>query len=127
MDDRPRREQEDRLLTRAIDLVVQAHPVALDVAGAVGVARTRLLPPSGTRRISVIRGCRTGACRRGHGRASNTRLNGVSAARRKRVKPAAVTTSRILASPAWAPSASPTSCDSEAGVRRRGANREKAH
>jgi hypothetical protein len=43
-------------------------------------------------------------------------LNGVSAARRNRLKPAAVTTSLILASPAWAPSASPTSCDSEAGV-----------
>ena len=44
-----------------------------------------------------------------HGRASSTRLKGVSAARRKRVKPASVTTSEILAGPAWAPSASPTS------------------
>src|SRR5581483_2636687 len=51
-----------------------------------------------------------------YGRASNTRLNGVSATRRKRVKPAASTTSLILASPACAPSASPTSCESEAGV-----------
>ena len=32
------------------------------------------------------------------------------------MKPPAVTTSRIRASPAWAPSASPTSCDSDAGV-----------
>src|SRR5580700_10496715 len=36
-----------------------------------------------------------------HGRASRTRLNGVSAARRKRVKPAVVTTSRKRVSPAW--------------------------
>jgi DNA-binding CsgD family transcriptional regulator len=40
-------------------------------------------------------------------------LNGVSATRRKWVKPPALTTSAILASPAWAPSASPTSWDSE--------------
>ena len=53
---------------------------------------------------------------RAHGRASRTRLNGVSAARRKRVNPAAVTSSRKRASPACAPSASPTSWDSEAGV-----------
>ena len=32
------------------------------------------------------------------------------------MNPAVVTTSRIRASPAWAPSASPTSCDSDAGV-----------
>src|ERR1700729_2061437 len=119
MDDRPGREQEHRLLTRAVDLVVQGHPVALDVTGAVGVARTRLLAPGGPRRISLIRGCRTGTCRHCHGRASNTMLNGVSAALRNRVKPADVTTSLIRASPAWAPSASPTSCDSEAGVHSR--------
>ena len=46
----------------------------------------------------------------------STRLNGVSATRRKRVNPASATTSRIRAGPAWAPSASPTSCDSDAGV-----------
>ena len=51
-----------------------------------------------------------------HGRASSTRLKGVSATRRKRVKPAATTTSRSRASPAWAPSASPTSWASDAGV-----------
>src|ERR1700728_758931 len=116
MDNRPGREQQDRLLTRAIDLVVHAHPGALDVAGAVGVARTRLLGPGGSRRISLIRRCRTGTCRHCHGRASKTMLNGVSAALRNRVKPAVVTTSLIRASPAWAPSASPTSWDSEAGV-----------
>jgi hypothetical protein len=55
----------------------------------------------------------------GYGLASNTALNGVSLARRKRVRPARVTTSRIAASPAWAPSASPTSCDSDAGVHSR--------
>ena len=59
------------------------------------------------------------ASRAGYGLASNTALNGVSLARRKRVRPAWVTTSRILASPAWAPSASPTSCDSDAGVHSR--------
>jgi len=53
---------------------------------------------------------------RPYGRASNTALKGVAATRRNCVKPAAVTTSRILASPAWAPSARPTSCDSEHGV-----------
>src|SRR5439155_3476223 len=52
----------------------------------------------------------------GYGRASSTRLKGVSVARRKRVKPPAMTTSRSRASPACAPSASPTSCASEAGV-----------
>ena len=41
---------------------------------------------------------------------------GVSAARRKCVKPASVKTARSLPSPAWAPSPSPTSCDSELGV-----------
>ena len=57
--------------------------------------------------------------RAGYGLASNTALNGVSLARRKRVRPARVTTSRIRASPAWAPSASPTSWDSDAGVHSR--------
>ena len=52
----------------------------------------------------------------GYGRASNTMLKGVSLTRRNRPNPALVTTSRIRASPACAPSASPTSWDSEAGV-----------
>ena len=52
------------------------------------------------------------------GRASKTRLNGVSAARRKRVNPAAVTTSRIAASPAWAPSADPPGWESALGTQR---------
>ena len=43
-------------------------------------------------------------------------LNGVSVARRKRLNPADVTTSRMRASPAWAPRHSPTSCDREQGV-----------
>ena len=51
-----------------------------------------------------------------YGRASSTRLNGVSAARRTRVKPAVPSTSRRRASPAWAPSARPTSWESELGV-----------
>ena len=48
-----------------------------------------------------------------YGRASSTRLNGVSVARRKRVKPASSSTSRRRASPACAPSAAPTSWASE--------------
>lgn len=48
--------------------------------------------------------------------ASRIRLNGVSAARRKRVNPASLNTSRRRGSPACAPSASPTSWDSELGV-----------
>ena len=51
-----------------------------------------------------------------HRFASRMRLSGVSAARRNRVKPACSKTSRRRASPAWAPSPSPTSCDSEFGV-----------
>ena len=55
----------------------------------------------------------------GYGRASNTMLKGVSLTRRNRPNPALVTTSRMRASPACAPSASPTSWDSEAGVHSR--------
>ena len=53
---------------------------------------------------------------RRQGRASRIMLNGVSVARRILVKPPAVMTSRSLASPACAPSAEPTSCDSEVGT-----------
>ena len=53
------------------------------------------------------------------GRTSKTRLKGVWAARRKRLKPASATTSAILAGPAWAPRARPTSWESEAGVHSR--------
>jgi pimeloyl-ACP methyl ester carboxylesterase len=49
-------------------------------------------------------------------RASRTRLNGVSVARRKRLKPASSNTARRRASPACAPSPRPTSCESELGV-----------
>src|ERR1700730_19334733 len=44
-----------------------------------------------------------------YGRASKMRLKGVWVAPRKRVKPPLVTTSRKRFSPAWAPSAAPTS------------------
>src|SRR5437870_11971083 len=44
-----------------------------------------------------------------YGRASRIRLNGVSVARRNRVNPPCVTTSRKRDSPAWAPRPSPTS------------------
>jgi hypothetical protein len=53
---------------------------------------------------------------RGHGRASYTRLTGVSATRRNRVNPALVTSSRVRASPAWAPSACPPSWALAPGV-----------
>jgi len=43
-------------------------------------------------------------------------LNGVSAARRKRPKPPSLATSRSRFSPACAPRARPTSCDSDQGV-----------
>ena len=49
--------------------------------------------------------------RQGQARASSTILNGVSATRRSVAKPALVTISRSLASPAGARSAVPTSCD----------------
>ena len=55
----------------------------------------------------VQAGC--GATFTPQGRASRTRLNGVAVARRKRVNPPAITTSRSRASPAWAPRANPTS------------------
>src|SRR5579863_2595259 len=51
-----------------------------------------------------------------YGLISKMRLNGVSVARRKCVKPPSVTTLRSCASPACAPRAKPTSCESEAGV-----------
>ena len=49
-------------------------------------------------------------------RASRIKLNGVSVARRNCVKPASSNTSRSRSSPACAPSARPTSCESEFGV-----------
>jgi TfoX/Sxy family transcriptional regulator of competence genes len=52
----------------------------------------------------------------GYGLASRIMLNGVSVARRTRVKPPCLMTSASRASPAWAPSARPTSCASDAGV-----------
>jgi hypothetical protein len=48
--------------------------------------------------------------------ASRIRLNGVSVARRNRVKPASANTRASRVSPAWAPSARPTSCEREFGV-----------
>src|SRR6476619_2007634 len=103
MDDRPGREEEHGRLPRAVHLVEGAHAVPFDIPLVVGVPRARLLAPDLVDRFH-------------YGFASKTRLNGVSAARRKCVKPPLVTTSRIRASPACAPSASPTSWDSEAGV-----------
>ncbi len=57
-----------------------------------------------------------GEVRHRHGRISSTLLKGVLVAARNRPNPAVVETSRIRAGPAWVPSASPTSWDSDAGV-----------
>src|SRR5436190_17640842 len=107
MSDRPRGHQQDRRVAVAVALPMDADAVAFYDAvcvrkpgGAAGVASAHAVD------------------RMSHGRASNTRLNGVSAAVRKRPKPPAATTSPMRAGPAWAPSASPTSCDSDAGVQR---------
>ena len=51
-----------------------------------------------------------------YGRASRTMLKGVSAARRTLEKPPFWMTSRSFVSPACAPRAAPTSCDSEVGT-----------
>jgi hypothetical protein len=53
---------------------------------------------------------------RDYGRASRIMLNAVSVARLTWRKPPAVMTSRNLVSPACAPSAAPTSCDSDVGT-----------
>ena len=51
-----------------------------------------------------------------HALASMMRFIGVWAARRKWRNPASSKMARSFASPAWAPRAAPTSCDSELGV-----------
>ena len=97
------------------------------IASHLGEGRPRRGRPQGGRhgdsdycgKRSTWPGRRTDNCRdraRRQGRASRIMLNGVSVARRILVKPPAVMTSRSLASPACAPSAEPTSCDSEVGT-----------
>src|SRR6266516_2617995 len=107
MHDRPGRQEENRPLAVPVPLPVDPHGVALDVAVGIRAAGPRGVgaPADPVDRFR-------------YGRASKTRLNGVSVARRNRVRPPEVTTSRIRASPAWAPSARPTSWDSDAGVQR---------
>src|SRR5207248_11502228 len=130
MDDRPGRQEQNRWVARAVALPEDPDPAALGVADFIRISGAGLLAPGdadfsgGHRRRSSHFRWRcprrsVGTATRTYGRASNTLLNGVSATRRNRVKPAAVTTSRIRASPACAPSASPTSCESEAGVHSR--------
>ena len=161
MEHRPGRQQEDRLLALAVDLVEQSLPAPLDEAFAVRVARAALLAvaaddPAGPLVRHRRDGCSlyrrgvdgraagsrlsgrgthggvasyrpsgfrahggTGSCppvHGTHGRASSTRLKGVSAARRTRLKPPSPKTSVRRCSPAWAPSAKPTSWLKEAGV-----------
>src|SRR5439155_1717897 len=105
-DEAPRREP------RAV-LVVAGEVPGLDAALVDALARERPAQLGDEARRARVA---LGIPGLGYGRASSTRLKGVSVARRKRVKPPAVTTSRSLASPACAPSARPTSCASEAGV-----------
>ena len=105
--DRPGRQQQDDRLAGAVGLPPDAHAVALEVS--LGVRRARRRPGVRPPHPPTLTA---------YGRASYTWLNGVSATRRKRVNPPASTTSRMRASPAWAPRASPTSCDSDAGVHR---------
>jgi len=66
-----------------------------------------------------------GLLHRFYGRASKMRLKGVWAARRKRRKPAAVMTSPMRFSPAWAPRAAPTSYEREAGTQSRAEAEQK--
>ena len=87
VDDGPRRHEEQRYGPGTEDLVPHLYAVALYKPVTVG--RTC------THDASFPRSARSG-----HGRASNTVLNGVSATRRNLVNPAAVTTSRMRVSPA---------------------------
>ena len=99
--------------------VLAREPEHLGVVGAFEAsARMVCSRAAAPRELRLALGRRHGLRGARHGRASSTRLNGVSAARRNRSKPPALTTSPILAWPACAPSASPTSCESEAGVHR---------
>ncbi len=119
MHKRPGRQQEDGLLALAVELIEDALTVALDEAFGVGVASTALLavaPDDPTGRLVHDLNCGARLPRCVHGRASSTRLKGVSAARRTRLKPPSLSTSVRRCSPAWAPSARPTSWLSEAGV-----------
>ena len=51
VDDRPGRQEEDRRLARAVDLVEEPHAVALDVALVVGIAGPRLLARGRARQL----------------------------------------------------------------------------
>ena len=73
-------------------------------------------PPRGAARGSERVPALTRRAGHGYGLTSSTRLNGVSADRRTRLRPPSFSTSVRRCSPAWAPSASPTSWLSEAGV-----------
>ena len=79
-----------------------------EIAGGAGRARAA----SVSRHVT----CTSVPTRRDYGRASRIMLNGVSAARLTLRNPPEVMTSRSLASPACAPSAAPTSCESEVGT-----------
>src|SRR2546429_690197 len=94
---------------RAADTAA-ASAETLDAFGAADAKRAPGSPP-------ILPGApdpRPDSC--AYGRASRIMLNGVSAARLTLWNPPAVITSRRRASPACAPSAARTSCDSEVGT-----------
>src|SRR6266850_1122793 len=102
--------------TRDVRSIFPSEIVMPDRArlGLEGVYSRRL---ADSRFLSLVRGgsedegefrrCRQNL--KPQGRASKIKLNGVCVARRNWEKPPAVTTSRSRFSPAWAPSAKPTS------------------
>ena len=73
--------------------------------GPAGPSRNPCKPPIQFRGLVTGASAPSSTSDPRYGRASYTLLNGVSATRRKRVKPASVTTWRMAASPAWAPRA----------------------
>ena len=110
----------DQQTTRFLPVVPGESPLLLRWS-VRAVSRRVVLASLGLRSRSF---CRTVALTDagreavGYGRASKTRLSGVSVARRKRPNPPSATTSRRRASPAWAPSARPTSWSLDAGTQR---------
>ena len=93
-----------------------ANVTAATTACSTVGRRERLGPQAITGRNGTAVPARVATDNRRYGRASSTRLNGVSVARRNRVNPASSATARSRSSPAWAPRASPTSWSSEDGV-----------
>src|SRR5688572_29296103 len=91
VDDRPRRQEQDRRLAGSVDLVEDAHAVTLDVALLVRVAGARLLAlvrcddhaslsPNSRRMLLTTTGSRTcGACPEPSSRTRSARACSASA------------------------------------------------